>query len=285
MSEPTWSELELFDVISPNAVSSAYDGSCWAIDWGRNEVVKIGADGDIKARTTACEIPDIGDCNDACEMIHPLALDCGGDPTSCFVADYDGNQVYKLNYYDGTGSISLEPSAAKYYRPKAIALQRYYDEFNHLVEQVWVADKWNYTPTPAPGMTWTPVFTATPVPPTVPGQPTQTPVYISPTPFPEQQRITRNEFSDPFLQQMCYAAIPMNLFVSGEVSSCDCWISDRDAGNSGRKENFVRLIEVRGDTVTEKHIGVGEYNQLKISRPVDAAAVGLPPSPTPTQTQ
>ncbi len=118
--QPTWSEYEHFSVIAPNDVSAAYDGSCWAIDWGRNRVVKIAPDGTMVAFTEPCEVPDPDQCLG--ELIHPLAIDCAGDPDSCFVADYEGNRVYKLTL--NGGSIALQVSSAQYYRPKAIAVWR-----------------------------------------------------------------------------------------------------------------------------------------------------------------
>ncbi len=274
---PTWSEYENFDVISPNDVSAAYDGTCWAIDWGRCEVVKIAVNGDIAARTEACDIPDPDTCFSQTLMIHPVSIDCGGDPAHCFVADYEGNRVFKLTYDISSGTILTEPSGAQYYRPKSVAVDRYYDENQQLIESVWVADRWSHEPTPSQSWTFTPVPTATPTP----GPNTPTAVVPTATPYPEVQRVTKNQFYSGVLEPQIPCTIPFALSVTSNAdNNTYCYIADRDAGWSGQGYNFVRWIQLYGNSMEEVHIGEGDGRI--ISRPVDVEAVGVPPTVTPT---
>lgn len=272
---PTWSEYEHFTVISPNDVSASYDGSCWAIDWGRNRVVKIGPAGELIAATEPCDVPDPDQCLG--ELIHPLAIDCASDPNSCFVADYEGNRVYKLTL--SGGSIDLQASSAQYYRPKAIAVSRQYLD-DDLYEMVWVADRWSSEPTPSQNWTFTPVPTSTPTP--LPGTPTA--VSYTATPFPELQRASLNQFGEDSFQLVLPCTIPISMSVTtNDENSMYCFVADRDAGWSGSGKNYVRWLKFsRG--VFEGETDIGLNDGRIICRPVDVEAVGVPPTCTPTPT-
>ncbi|MCD4654745.1 hypothetical protein K8T06_12535, partial [bacterium] len=275
---PVWSEYENFGLISPNDVSAAYDGTCWAIDWGRNEVVKINVDGAIVARTTACEFLDPDGCSDEKLMIHPLAIDCGGDPNSCFVADYEGHRIYKL-ILEADNSFTTVKSDAHYINPKAIAVTRKYD-FGQTREQVWVADRWNNEPTPSQSYTFTPVPTLPPLP----GTTTPTAVPATETPYPEHQRVSMVEFGYTNIEFFVSCSIPISLSVINNIhNEAYCVIADRDAGNSRKAENYVRWLTLTGAGVEETHIGGGDGR--KIGRPVDVEVVGAPPTWTPTPVQ
>jgi hypothetical protein len=271
-----WSEYEHFAVISPNAVSAAYDGSCWAIDWGRNRVVKIAPDGTVTAFTEPCDSVDPEACFTALKMIHPLALDCGGDPNTCFVADYEGNRIYKLTLLGNT--IITDASQAQYYRPKAVKVSRQL-EFGQVRENIWVADRWSYEATPSGSYTFTPVPVATRTPTPGPGTPTAVP--YTPTPFPERQRVSMNLFGDLEFFPVIPSSIPISLsVVSNSDNDMYCYIADRDAGWSGMGKNFVRWIKVIGGSYEE--IKIGFEDGRTIHRPVDVEAVGAPPTRTPT---
>ncbi|MCD4653707.1 hypothetical protein K8T06_07195, partial [bacterium] len=270
-----WSEYENFSVISPNDVSAAYDGSCWAIDWGRNKVVKIAADGSVVAETVPCPVIDPDICFEQELMIHPLAIDCAGDPNSCFVADYEGNHVYKLTV--AGDNITAVASNVQYYRPKAIEVSREIRN-EELKEMVWVADRWSNEPTPAHNWTFTPIPTRTPTP--GPGTPVATP--CAPTPYPELQRVSRNEFGQIDLIPI-ECAIPLSMSVkTNEANDTHCWIADRDAGYSVSGRNYVRWLIISGGEVEQRYIG--KDDGYKITRPVDVDIVGIPPTSTPTPT-
>lgn len=275
---PVWSEYENFGVISPNDVSAAWDGSCWAIDWGRNEVVKIAANGHIVARTDACDAPDPDACYAERELIHPVSIDCGGDPNNCFVADYEGNRIYKITF-DGTNTLELIPSEAEYYRPKVVTVDRYYDSTNQLIESIWVADRWCATPAPTGNATYTPLPSRTPTP--APGTPHAVPPTF--TPYPEQQRVSQNQFGYGDFAHQIACSIPVALSV---VSNADndtyCYVSDRDAGWSILGDNYVRWVKIQGGNAEILNIGFEDGE--KITRPVDSVAVGIPPTCTPTPT-
>ncbi len=237
VSQPTWSPLENCDLIAPSAVSAAYDGSCWAIDWGRKSVVKIGVDGTRMARTDPNVRPGI---------LHPAAIDCAGDPHTCFVADYAGNAVYKVTWNPGTGSLTLTPSEIDYFQPFAIEVQRLEDAYGQLWEFVWVSDKKNLQPTPAPG-TWTPLPTWTPVP----GAGTPTAVPPTATPYHETRRVSLNRFGFPQYEENV-GAVPVGLSAIGDTTNYKCYVADRDANVIGKNE--IKLIEpgvmtrIRGDS-------------------------------------
>jgi hypothetical protein len=88
---------------------------------------------------------------------------------------------------------------------------------------------------------------------------------LTPTPYPEKNRVSRNRFGYPFPDRNVGAAIPVGLSVAGEETNYQCWVSDRDA-NYG-KTNELKLIEpsvitrIQGDLFH------------KISRPVDVEAI------------
>ena len=201
--------------------------------------------------------------NNITQLGHPLVLDCAGDPNTCFVADYEGDTIYKVIL--GSHEFSLIKSAATYNRPFALSVQKTYVA-NQLREYVWVSDHVNLN-TPPPSGTWTPLPTYTPVPPTVlPGQPTYTPVPTQiPTPYPEKNRITYNFFSDQFFLKTIMAAVPVGLSSIGDVLQYKCWVADRDANLKWKNE--MKLIETSGMTRIQ---GTEEHH---LCRPVDVQAV------------
>ena len=256
---PVWSPLEACDMIAPCAVSSAYDGSCWAIDWGRSSVVKVNADGSIAARSTPSPLLHRE------SIRHPLTLDCAGDPNTCFVADYEGDTIYKVIL--GSHEFSLIKSAATYNRPFALSVQKTYDPVTHdLYEYIWVSDHVNLN-TPPPSGTWTPLPTYTPVPPTaLPGQPTYTPLPTQiPTPYPEKNRITWNRFGFTFFDKIISSAVPVGLSSIGDTANYKCWAADRDANLKWKNE--IKLIEPNAMTRIQ---GTEEH---RLCRPVDVQAV------------
>ena len=88
-------------------------------------------------------------------------------------------------------------------------------EYDVLYEMLWVADRWNYVPTPSQNWTFTPVPTATPTP--GPGTPTAVP--STPTPFPELQRVTQNQFGYPSFENEIVCAIPISMSVTSNDSN------------------------------------------------------------------
>jgi len=250
-------------VMSPYAVSSAYDGSCWAIDWGREAVVKINPDGSEAARSTPCALTSTENC-----IKHPSALDCGGDPDTCFVADYEGNTVYKVTF-DHSGNFSYTKSAAEYFRPNAVkVLHTPNGDF------IWVADRINLNNTPIPG-TWTPYTpppTATPTPPSgvtyTPG-----PATFTPTPYPERCRVSMNNFGQEQLLYPNGAAIPISISADGDSVNGNCWVADRDAGKleDDKHKNEIKQIKVTGGSDTLIHVS-GTQDEL-VSRPADVESV------------
>ena len=202
--------------------------------------------------------------NNITQLGHPLVLDCAGDPNTCFVADYEGDTIYKVIL--GNHEFSLIKSAATYNRPFALSVQKTYDQNDQLVEYVWVSDHVNLN-TPPPSGTWTPLPTYTPVPPTVlPGQPTYTPVPTQiPTPYPEKNRITRNRFLESIMFPSYRGAVPVNVSSVGNEINYKCWVSDRDANLKWKNE--LKLIAPTGITRIR---GPEAHN---ICRPVDVQAV------------
>lgn len=281
VSEDQWSEYENFDVISPNDVSAAYDGSCWAIDWGRNKVVKFGVNGEIIAETVPCEFNDPEYCRNINKLIHPVAIDCAGDPNSCFVADYEGNQVYKLTVdgYEENNEIhyiiSTHPSNADYFRPKTIEVTRKLIN-DELKEIIWVADRWNSDSTPAPNWTFTPIPTSTPTP--IPPTPTVAPP--ASTPYPENQRISQNEFGLVALNHQVLSSIPVSISAAMiDTDEAHCWIADRDAGWSKELNNYVRWLVISNGTLEQRF--VGKEDGVHICRPVDIEVITSVSTPTP----
>lgn len=239
---PTWSPLENCAVIAPNAVSAAYDGSCWATS-----------------------------------IIHPCALDCGGDPNSCFVADFEGNKIVKLS-----ASGSAVASQVKYYRPISVKVQRTSVEAPGggytTAEFAWVADRWNMEGTPNPQGTWTPYPTSTPSPQptsTVPaGSPTFTPIPdFTPTPYPMIQRVSQNRFGQP-QTLMQASSIPLMLSPKGDVNNSDCWIADRNGGFF--RKNVIRRFKIRNGQPAELITYPAVGTPVQIVLPVDVEAVGNP---------
>ncbi len=199
-------------------------------------------------------------------LIHPVALDCAGDPDHCFVADYEGNTVYKVTWDHSTNQFAFQKSSADYYHPFAIDVQRVKLLGNEeLSDIVWVSDRVNLTPPPAPG-TWTPLPTYTPAPPTPPPGVTYTPPpgYTA-TPYPERQRVTKNEFGRDEILTEKGSTIPVALSVVGGAADYKCWVADRDANVIGNNE--IKLI--RNNTVNRIR---GDANH-RITRPVDVEAV------------
>ncbi|HPQ41198.1 MAG TPA: hypothetical protein PLV45_12570, partial [bacterium] len=241
-------------VIAPHAVSAARDGSCWAIDWGRESVVKVDIQGRVTARSTPCA--DAGNPEAAPCIIHPSALDCGGDPDTCFVADYEGNTVYRISLEND--AFVLTRSHADFFRPSALEVVK-----TNTGDVLWVADHKSMAPTPVPG-TWTPVILPPPTP-TPPPRQRYTPV--PPTPFPENYRISRNVFGRPESSQWP-AAAPINL---SPADRDHCWVADRDAGSY--MDNEIRwlfpggFMPVRGNA----------YHQ--VSMPLDVENVAPAPEP------
>jgi len=249
-------------VIAPHAVSAARDGSCWAIDWGRERVVKVDPHGNIVARTTPCagsRTPDGAPC-----IIHPSALDCGGDPDTCYVADYEGNTVYKVSLENGT--LGVTRSEAGYFRPSALEVVK-----TDTGDVLWVADHKSMAPTPVPG-TWTPVILPPPTPTPPPGQ-RYTP--LPSTPFPENFRISKNVFGEADISQWP-ATAPLNL---SPMDSEHCWVADRDAGTY--MNNEIRRLSPEGCTSIVGNI----YHE--VSMPIDVKYVGpgVTPSIPPAETR
>lgn len=233
-------------VVAPHAVSAAWDGSCWAIDWGRETLIKVDTSGNVVARSRRC-MPgfDSSDC-----LIHPSALACGGDPDICFVADYEGNAVFKVTLE--SDQFRLTRSNVDYFRPSALEIVPTSTEVI-----VWVADHASLQSPPVEGI-WTPVVLPTTSPSPPPGQ-RFTPV--PPTPVPETYRVSRNVFGDHQLQEWP-AAAPMAIAPMG---TRHCWIADRDAGSYMRNE--VCWVSPEGQ------ISIDGNASHTISMPVDVENV------------
>ncbi|HPQ41327.1 MAG TPA: hypothetical protein PLV45_13220, partial [bacterium] len=241
-TEYEYSPLELCDVIAPSDVSACWDGSCWAIDWGRRSVVKVLSDGTLADRTE-CGLPYPKEIRD--NMVQwPSAIDCAGDPNTCFVTDYEGGKVWKLTW-NGTVLMTPTPSLVSYREPYAIAVQSG-DVGGNPVDYIWVSDKYRMTPPPVG--TATPIPSSTPVSPTptpTPTVATGTPTYTphppatTPTPYPEHHRVTRNRFGQLGLDPRHQMAIPVNMSCPSDPGVNKCIISDRNSYTAG--ENRIRI--------------------------------------------
>lgn len=180
-------------------------------------------------------------------IMHPVALDCAGDPHICFVADYDGNMVYKVTWQGG-GGFQLEKSGAEYFRPFALKVQKGLNLQGEYREYVWVSDHFDLTPSPIQGI-WTPHPTLTPAPPptstVAPGNPTSTPLpQWTSTPYPMKNRVTRNLFGDDNFSPSNGNAIPVNLSPVGTIDNYLCWVSDRNS--FWMRNNKISVIEPLG---------------------------------------
>jgi hypothetical protein len=203
-------------------------------------------------------------------ILSPSALDCAGDANSCFVADFEGNTIYKVTL--NGSSFSLEKSAAEYFRPVAVKVQRVEDE-GIVKEIVWVSDRKNPINIPTPNGTWTPYPTTQPATPTVgPGIPTCTPGPVpTSTPYPEINRISRVRFNLTQLLPEIYCAIPVNISINGGDSLADCWVADRNAGTIGN--NQIKQIHIGGPTPTVIPWSGNSSQGIYIVSPVDVEAI------------
>jgi hypothetical protein len=205
-------------------------------------------------------------------ILSPSALDCAGDANSCFVADFEGNTIYRVNL--NGSSLSLEKSVADYFQPVAVKVQRINVEGQHLYDMLWVSDRLYPSPAVPPSGTWTPYPTSLPPTPTVGyGIPTNTPQPIpTSTPYPERNRVVRIRFNEADPGIKTSMAIPVNLSVNGDANIADCWVADRNSETIGK--NRIKQIHAIGTEATVIPWNGDPTQNIYVVSPVDVEVVG-----------